>query len=184
MEVTLHEHNDLPNNRKFDCLFNSLFRIPSRNAQLRNTGFWKRNPLVICDSATKWWKSVSMLWRHPESSGSCHHGHNAPPHSRLAPSQWETSLQSNAVSHWLGANLESVLITSPHTCPSSFLVRVTYLGLAGRVVEAGKLERRLVAVDADSRPLADPCLKLTFELSKNAIKMVYVSHYLCNDRPD
>ena len=27
--------------------------------------------------------------------------------SRLASSQWETSLQSNAVSHWLGANLES-----------------------------------------------------------------------------
>ena len=30
--------------------------------------------------------------------------------SRLATSQWETSLQSNAVSHWLGANLESALI--------------------------------------------------------------------------
>ena len=29
--------------------------------------------------------------------------------SKLAPSQWETSLQSNAVSHWLGANLESAL---------------------------------------------------------------------------
>ena len=29
--------------------------------------------------------------------------------SRLAPSQWETSLQRNAVPHWLGANLESVL---------------------------------------------------------------------------
>ena len=29
--------------------------------------------------------------------------------SRHAPSQWETSLQSNAVSHWFGANLESVL---------------------------------------------------------------------------
>ena len=27
----------------------------------------------------------------------------------LAPSQWETSLQSNTVSHWLGANLESAL---------------------------------------------------------------------------
>ena len=27
--------------------------------------------------------------------------------SRLAASQWEMSLQSNAVSHWLGANLES-----------------------------------------------------------------------------
>ena len=31
--------------------------------------------------------------------------------SRLAPSQWETSLQSNTVSHWLGANPESALIT-------------------------------------------------------------------------
>ena len=29
--------------------------------------------------------------------------------SRLAPSQWETSLQSNTVSHWLGTNLESAL---------------------------------------------------------------------------
>ena len=30
--------------------------------------------------------------------------------SRLAPSQWEMSLQSNAISHWLGTNLESALI--------------------------------------------------------------------------
>ena len=30
--------------------------------------------------------------------------------SRLAPCQLEMSLQSNAISHWLGANLESVLI--------------------------------------------------------------------------
>ena len=29
--------------------------------------------------------------------------------SRLAPSQWDTSLQSNAVFRWLGTNLESVL---------------------------------------------------------------------------
>ena len=29
--------------------------------------------------------------------------------SRFAPSQWETSLQSNAVSHWLGTNTESAL---------------------------------------------------------------------------
>ena len=28
---------------------------------------------------------------------------------RLAPSQWETPLQSNAISHWLGANLKSAL---------------------------------------------------------------------------
>ena len=30
--------------------------------------------------------------------------------SRLALSQWETSLQSNAASHWLAANLESALL--------------------------------------------------------------------------
>ena len=29
--------------------------------------------------------------------------------SQFAPSQWDTSLQSNAISHWLGANLESAL---------------------------------------------------------------------------
>ena len=29
--------------------------------------------------------------------------------SRLLPSQWETSLQYNVVSHWLGANLEATL---------------------------------------------------------------------------
>ena len=31
--------------------------------------------------------------------------------SRLGPSQWEMSLQSNTVSHWLGANLESALLS-------------------------------------------------------------------------
>ena len=36
--------------------------------------------------------------------------------SRLAPNQWETSLQSNAVSHWLGTNLESALGDS-HSYP-------------------------------------------------------------------
>ena len=30
--------------------------------------------------------------------------------ARLAPSQWETSLHSNTVSHWPSANLESVLL--------------------------------------------------------------------------
>ena len=29
--------------------------------------------------------------------------------ARLAPSQWETALQSNGVSQWLGGNLESAL---------------------------------------------------------------------------
>ena len=34
--------------------------------------------------------------------------------SRLALSQWETSLQNNAVCHWQGANLESDLKVSTH----------------------------------------------------------------------
>ena len=38
---------------------------------------------------------------------------NARADSRFSPSQWETSLQSNAVSHWLGANQESALKCSP-----------------------------------------------------------------------
>ena len=37
------------------------------------------------------------------------------PDSRFAPGQWETPLQSNGVSHWLGANLESALIPSGTT---------------------------------------------------------------------
>ena len=37
--------------------------------------------------------------------------------SRFVPSQWETSLQSNAVSHWLGANLESSLNTMATLAP-------------------------------------------------------------------
>ena len=37
-------------------------------------------------------------------------------HSRFAPSQLETSLQSNAVSHWLSANLESVLYMIHTSC--------------------------------------------------------------------
>ena len=38
--------------------------------------------------------------------------HRSGADSRLALSQWETSLQSNAVSRWLGANLESALYTA------------------------------------------------------------------------
>ena len=46
------------------------------------------------------------------------------PDSRLAPSQWETSLQSNAVSHWLGANLESALCPCSASCVNQGLVNV------------------------------------------------------------
>ena len=36
--------------------------------------------------------------------------------SRFASSQWEMSLQSNSVSHWLGANLESALLYLEQFC--------------------------------------------------------------------
>ena len=42
--------------------------------------------------------------------------------SRLAPSQCETSLQTNVVSYWLGANLESALIHAERWCVNSFYV--------------------------------------------------------------
>ena len=38
----------------------------------------------------------------------CCYQDNCRADSRFVPSQWETSLQSNGVSHWLGANLESI----------------------------------------------------------------------------
>ena len=38
-----------------------------------------------------------------------HQIHSSRADSRFAPSQWETALLCNDVSHWLGANLESTL---------------------------------------------------------------------------
>ena len=57
---------------------------------------------------------LSCNWVKPASSGSmsneeCCTRSRYRADSRLAPSQWETLLQSNAVSHWLGATLESAL---------------------------------------------------------------------------
>ena len=60
-------------------------------------GFWFISPMIMparCRSALTQF-TTSVLFRTD---------------SRLAPSQWETSLQSIAVSHWLGANLESALL--------------------------------------------------------------------------
>ena len=55
--------------------------------------------VVPCDLVTLWFHKGFMwiMYYYPRAD------------SRLAPSQLETLLQSNAVSHWLGANLESAL---------------------------------------------------------------------------
>ena len=44
--------------------------------------------------------------------------------SKCAPSQWETSLQSNAVSHWLGTNLDSALRLLPSPWPLGIHTRI------------------------------------------------------------
>ena len=50
--------------------------------------------------------------------------------SRFAPSQWETALLCNAVSHWLSASLESFLVlffpVAMQTVWASFCVRVVF----------------------------------------------------------
>ena len=54
-------------------------------------------------------------WETSLQSNAVSHWLSASPESRIAPSQWETSLQSNAVSHWLGASIESALFKPRNT---------------------------------------------------------------------
>ena len=54
--------------------------------------------------------------------------------SRLALWQWETSLQSNAVSHWLGTNLESALISHHISCHCWRLQMLQYFFSWGAIV--------------------------------------------------
>ena len=60
------------------------------------TDMWRNNNIIITKTTSRRW---SDDLDNTEAGYDC----------RLAPSQWETPLQSNAVSHWLGANLESAL---------------------------------------------------------------------------
>ena len=53
-------------------------------------------------------RCLTTLFRR-RSSTMTHKRYDGRVESGLALSQWETSFQSNAVSHWLGANLESAL---------------------------------------------------------------------------
>ena len=71
------------------------------------THFSQRKPLLSHMANTK---ATDALWRlRSQVTGGRDIDRSLRADPRLAPSQWETSLQSNAVSHWLGANLESAL---------------------------------------------------------------------------
>ena len=71
--------------------------------------------------------------------------------SRLAPSQWVTSLQSNAVSHWLGANIESVLVFARLKSWTS------------RIIPSGN--ETIIGLDNDLLPLRRLNLSVIAELS-------------------
>ena len=47
--------------------------------------------------------------------------------SRFAPSQWETALLCNHVSHWLGASVESALWPITTTCYAGWQYTVEFL---------------------------------------------------------
>ena len=66
--------------------------------------------MYIWKHLVKWKKNPSTSFTHKKlhENHLCHRAD-----SRFAPSQWETSLQSKAVSHWLGVNLESTLSYCP-----------------------------------------------------------------------
>ena len=72
--------------------------------QTNTAAFKWRFCVVVISSATSTNDAIEHPW---QPSGGTHKIFKAD--SRLTPSQWETSLQSNAVSHWLGANLGSAL---------------------------------------------------------------------------
>ena len=73
--------------------------------------FFFLNPIII-DHSQHTVESLCNQFQHQLSCFSCYHLFHVilRADSRLAPSQWQMSLQSNAVSHWLGATLESALI--------------------------------------------------------------------------
>ena len=97
------------------CLYNGISYKTTSFYWIKTLGFWISFALNIilqqhyhnsCDiiiNLDKWEQYSSCFDVHVIRW--CHNRAD----SRLAPSQWETSLQSNAVSHWLGANLESAL---------------------------------------------------------------------------
>ena len=75
----------------------SFFRIIDQYGFIRNPNNLTYYVLFIPGSVVWNWK----LWNHTSQGW-------------FWACQWETSLQSNAISHWLGANLESALYLDQH----------------------------------------------------------------------
>ena len=110
--------------------------------------------------------------------------------SRLVPSQWETALQSNAVSHWLGANLASALIL--HVISHSYLAHTgphrANLSTFCTNLERGNLLSSLYFVLPDYTPFEDQwpffkryCLDAFTPLQWRHIERGDVSNHQCLD---
>ena len=82
------------------------------------------DPYLLLKSLINCWNDLRyfILNTVPKLSGSSSLSLYFRADSRFAPSQWVTSLQSNTVSHWLGASLESALYFALSTGRSSPLV--------------------------------------------------------------
>ena len=71
--------------------------------------WWSQPGIAECERMLSCTTFISHLYG---QTVSCWHNilkANNRAYSRLAPSQWKMSLQSNPISHWLGTNLESAL---------------------------------------------------------------------------
>ena len=78
--------------------------------------------------------------------------------SRLAPSQWETALQSSTVSYWQGANSESALL----------FVRVSRYGVASVVIDVALMPVSMrVGQLVTFSLICYVCLNISFELFLN-----------------
>ena len=101
-----HHVQDRPG-QPLDGLFDVLF-LPYSKILSDNSIIW----LPQCQSSIP--ESIKSLPKYNKTQQSMNHIHRAD--SRLAPSQWEMSLQSNVVSHWLDTNLEWALHTYSLGC--------------------------------------------------------------------
>ena len=106
----LWRHNEcdgVSNHQPHDCLLRRLFRRRSKKtSKLRVTGLCAENSPVTGEFPAQRASNAEnvFIWRRLMQRALIGRAD-----SRIAPNQREASLQSNAVSHWLDANLESAL---------------------------------------------------------------------------
>ena len=98
--VTLHGHHGTTNHWRLDCLYNSLL-----GKQKNGSSYYCPFVRGVC----RWPMDSGHKDREIQKACPCY-DIIFRADSRFAPSQWETALLCNDVSHWLGAKLESALI--------------------------------------------------------------------------